>query len=86
MRTNIAIAVVTSAAVLGLVLVFGLWHRLPERSALGAAGALGMALGAGVLLLQDDPGTADWLVALGMLAVGTPVHCRMVFGRPGRVA
>jgi hypothetical protein len=85
-RNDIAIVVAAVAAVLGLVLVFGLWHRLSERVALAAAGVLGMALGAGVLLLQDDPGPGDWLVALGLLAVGTPLHCSMVFGRPGRPA
>lgn len=86
MRTDIAVVVVIVATALGLVLVFGLWHRLPERAALAAAGVLGTALGAGVLLLQDDPGPWDWVAALSILAVGTPLHCRMVFGRPGRTA
>jgi drug/metabolite transporter (DMT)-like permease len=85
-RTEIALVLVGATTVLGLVLVFGLWHRLPERVALATAGAIGMALGAGVLLLQEDPGPWDWVAALGILAVGTPLHCRMVFGRPGSVA
>jgi hypothetical protein len=68
---------------LGLLVVFGLWHRLSALSALLLVGALGMLIGAGALLLQEDPGPADWIVTLGVLGIFTPVHCRWVFGPPG---
>jgi drug/metabolite transporter (DMT)-like permease len=83
-RNQLALALVAGSVALGLVLVFGLWHRLSQGTALVTAGILGTALGVGVLLLQDDPGPWDWVVALAIVAAGTPLHCRMVFGRPGR--
>ncbi len=42
------------------------------------------AVGAGALLLQDDPEAADWVVTLGVLGAFTPLHVRMLGGRPGR--
>jgi hypothetical protein len=71
---------------LGLLVVFVLWRRLSEVTALVALGVLGMVVGSGALLLQSDPGPADWVAALGLLAVLTPAHCRFAFGPPGRRA
>lgn len=75
--------VIVTAGGLGLVVVFGLWHRLSAPSAVLLVAVLGMLVGVGALLLQDDPGPADWLVTLGILGAFTPVHCRWVFGPPG---
>ena len=85
MRTGIGVGVIVSAGLLGLLLL-ARWRMVPERTAPILAPLLGVALGAGVLLLQDDPEVADWVVALGGLAAFTPLHVRMLVGRPGQAA
>ena len=85
MRTGIGIGVVVSAGALGLV-ALARWRRLPGRMALILASVLGAAVGAGALLLQDDPEMADWVVTLGVLAAFTPLHVRMLVGRPGQAS
>jgi len=84
-RTGIGVGVIVSAGALGLV-VLGRWRRLPERTARICSSALGTAVGAGALLLQDDPEVADWMVTLGVLAAFTPLHVRMLVGRPGKAS
>lgn len=68
---------------MGLLAVFVLWRRLPERAALGVMVVCGAAIGAGALLVQDRAGAGDWGLVVGALAVLTPLHARLVFGRPG---
>jgi hypothetical protein len=84
-RTGIGVGVVVSAGALGLA-ALARWRRLPERTAQILASALGAAVGAGALLLQDDPEVADWMVTLGVLAAFTPLHVRVLVGRPGQVS
>ena len=79
-------AVIGTGLALGLAVVFGLWRRLPARAADLTLAALGMMVGTGALLLQQDPRPADWVVTLALLALLTPAHCRFVFGAPGRPA
>ena len=77
-----AIGLILGGTALGSVVVL-LWHVIPAGAALVAVSALGAVIGVGAMLLQDDPGPADWIVALGLLIAFTPVHCRLVFGPPG---
>jgi hypothetical protein len=79
-------ALIVAGVGLGLVVVFALWGRLSVAAAFVALAALGMMVGAGALLVQEDPGPADWVLTLGALAVLTPLHARLVFGTPGRSA
>ena len=69
---------------LGVCGTLAAWRRIPPRAAGFLLALLGMMLGAGALLLQDDPGPADWAIVLAMLAGFTPVHFRFAFGPPGR--
>jgi hypothetical protein len=80
------VALIGIGVCLGLVITFGLWRRIPARAADIVLALLGMTVGAGALLLQDDPRVADWMITLGLLAAFTPLHCRFVFGPPGRSA
>lgn len=66
-----------------LLALLARWRRLPARASLVLSAVLGATIGAGALLLQDDPGTADWAVTLAVLGVGTPVHFRFALGTPG---
>jgi hypothetical protein len=77
------IALIVAASAIGALIVFGLWRRLPAGLAFGFLAACGMALAAGGLLVQEDVGVASWVVALGALAVLTPLHLRLVLGPPG---
>lgn len=85
MRIGVGVSVVVVAGALGLLLL-ARWRRLPARSATLCAAAIGAAVGAGALLLQDDPGVADWVVTLGLLGALTPVHARMLVGTAGRAS
>jgi hypothetical protein len=85
-RTGLGLALTTTATIAALVVVLTLWRRVAPGIALALVGALSAAGGVGVLLLQDDPGPADWVVAPAVLAAFTPLHCRMVFGPPGRTS
>lgn len=83
MRTGIGVSLVVAAGLFGL-LVLARWRHLQARPALLLASAVGVAVGAGALLLQDDPGVADWVVTLGLLGSVTPLHARMLAGPAGR--
>lgn len=63
--------------------MFGLWHRLDPGLAFGSMVVCGTGIAAGGLFVQEDVGAASWVVALVALAVLTPLHMRLVFGRPG---
>jgi hypothetical protein len=77
------IALIVAASAIGAMIVFGLWQRLPAGLAFGFLAGCGMALAAGGLLMQEDVGAASWVVALGALAVLTPLHLRLLFVPPG---
>jgi len=84
MQVDAGVGLIVAGTGLGLFVGFGLWSRVPARTAYVAVSVLGAVVGTGAMLLQQDPGPADWVVALGMLVAFTPVHCRFVFGEPGR--
>lgn len=83
MHVGAGIALIVASSAIGALIVFGLWRRLPPGVAFGSVAVCGMGIAAGGLLVQEDVGAASWVIALGALAVITPVHMRLVFGRPG---
>ena len=84
MSTAAGVATIVGASALGLLTVFVLWRRLPAAASFAVIGACGVGLAVGGLLVQDDVGTASWVVAVVALGVLAPVHARLVFGPPGR--
>ena len=84
MHVGAGIALIVASSAIGALIVFGLWRRLPPGLALGSMALCGMGIAAGGLLVQEDVGAASWVVALGALAVISPLHMRLVFGPPGR--
>jgi hypothetical protein len=83
MNVGIGVTLVVAGSALGLAVVFGAWRRVPFLAALGLLGAAGAVVGAGALLVQDEASAAEWALTLVALAVLTPLHARLVFGRPG---
>ena len=84
MSTGAGVATIVGASALGLLTVLVLWRRLPAPAAFAAMAACGVGVAVGGLLVQDDVGTASWVLAVVVLGVLTPVHARLVFGPPGR--
>ena len=84
MWTGAGVATIVGASALGLVTVFGLWRRMPAAAAYALMASCGIGVAVGGLLVQDDVGTASWVVAVVALGVVAPVHARLVFGPPGR--
>jgi hypothetical protein len=82
--TGAGVATIAVAGALGLLTVFVLWRRVPAGAAFAVIALCGVGLAVGGLLVQDDVGTASWVVAIVALGVLTPVHARLVFGPPGR--
>ena len=82
MRTTLGVAIVSVAAV-ALLALLERWRRTPGRAPLVLLAVVGAVAGGGALLLQDDPGPADWAVTLAVLAAGTPMHFRFLLGPPG---
>ena len=77
-------ALIAGASLVGVLVVFGLWHRLPATAAYVLLTSCGACLGLGGLLVQEDVGTASWWVAPVTLGLLAPLHARLVFGKPGR--
>lgn len=77
------IGLIAGGVLLALVTVFSLWRRIPPRVAFGFLAVTGMAVGAGALLVQQHAGIGDRVITIGVLGVLTPIHMRLVFGRPG---
>jgi 4-hydroxybenzoate polyprenyltransferase len=82
--TGAGVATIVGASALGLVTVFVLWRRMPAAAAYVLMASCGVGVAVGGLLVQDDVGTASWVVAVVALGVVAPVHARLVFGPPGR--
>jgi hypothetical protein len=82
--TGAGVASIAVASALGLLTVFVLWRRVPAAAAFAVIALCGVGLAVGGLLVQDDVGTASWVVAIVALGVLTPVHAWLVFGPPGR--
>ena len=84
MDVSAGILLIATATAVGLVDVFVLWARLPPGVVLTLLSMCGVVLGAGALLVQGNVGAANWITTLVALAVLAPIHCRAVFGPPGR--
>jgi len=84
MNAGAGVALIVAGSVLGLFTLFVLWRRLSLPVAFALLAASGAAIGAGGLLVQDRVGPGDWAFTLFVLGVLTPLHGRLVFGRPGR--
>lgn len=84
MNAGGGVALLVGGSVLGLFTLFFLWRRLSLPAAFVLLAASGAAIGAGALLVQDGAGPGDWALTLFVLGVLTPLHGRLVFGRPGR--
>jgi hypothetical protein len=84
MDAGVGLALIVAGSLLALLIAIGLWQRLPGPAALALLAAAGVIVGAGALLVQDDPGPGDWALTLLVLGLLTPLHGRLVFGPPGR--
>jgi hypothetical protein len=82
--TGAGVVTIAGASALGLLTVFVLWRRVPAAAGYALMASCGVGVAVGGLLVQDDVGTASWVVAVVALGVVTPVHARLVFGPPGR--
>lgn len=83
MDVGAGFGLIASGSLLGLVTAFGLWRRIAARAAFGLLVASGALVGAGALLVQDEAGPGEWALTLVVLGVLSPVHWRLLFGRPG---
>lgn len=86
MHPEAGLALIAAASLVGVAIAFGLWHRLPGGVAYALLAACGVGVAVGSLLVQRDVGAASWWVASIALGALTPVHARLVLGRPGMVA
>lgn len=77
------VALIVAGSLVGLLVVFGGWRRLPAPPALALLAGCGVLVGSGALLVQDGASALEWAITLTTLGVLTPVHARLVFGRPG---
>jgi len=82
--TGAGVVTIAGASALGLLTLFVLWRRVPAAAAYALMASCGVGVAVGGLLVQDDVGTASWVVAVVALGVVAPVHARLVFGPPGR--
>lgn len=83
MNEGAGIGLIAGGVLAALVTVFSLWRRVPWAVAFGLLTVAGVAVGTGALLVQEQAGPGEWIITLGALGVLTPVHMRLVFGRPG---
>jgi uncharacterized membrane protein len=82
----VGVAAIVAGAALALGVVFFLWGRLAAVVAFAALTIAGVLVGVGALAVQAHVGFADRVVTVLVLAVLTPVHGRLVFGKPGERA
>ncbi len=77
------VATIAVATVLGLFVGLVLWPRIGTATGVCMAAGVGALGGVGAMLLTPDPSPLDWVAALGLLAVCSPPHALVLFGRPG---
>ncbi len=82
---SVSVGIVLIVAASGLLAstVLLLRTRLPARAVVALLSAEGMLLASGALLVVGDAGAADWVVALAVAAVASPVHVRFLLGPLG---
>jgi hypothetical protein len=69
-----------------LLTAFVLRTRTPGALAISLLALAGAGFGCGVMMLLPDPSVGEWIAAVGLLAVLTPAHVRIVLGRFGPAA
>jgi hypothetical protein len=74
---------IAAGVVCGSFTLFVLWPRLPTVAGLLLTAVCGAAIAAGGLLVQDDTGVGDWILAVAVLSSLAALHSRLVFGPPG---
>jgi hypothetical protein len=80
---GLGVGLIVAGGLLGLLIVFGAWRRLPRALAYGSLAGCGVLVGAGGLLVQEQVSGIEWAITLLVLGALTPVHARLVFGHPG---
>jgi hypothetical protein len=83
MAVGAGIVIIGGGVILSLLVLLVAWRRLSLPVAYGLLVVCGLAIGTGGLLVQDEASTGSWLIALGTLGALSPLHGRLVFGRPG---
>jgi hypothetical protein len=76
-------ASIAAGVVCGSFILFVLWPRVPAALGLALTAVCGAAIAAGGLLLQEDAGMGDWILAVAVLSSLAALHSRLVFGPPG---
>lgn len=74
---------VLAAAAAAAVVLIARWARLAAPAAFGGLVVCGACIGVGALLVQEAPGAGDWVIAPVVLGTLTPIHARLLLGRPG---
>jgi hypothetical protein len=69
-----------------LLTAFVLRARVPATVGILLLALAGAAFGWGVMLLRPAPSVGEWIAAVGLPAVLTPAHVRIVLGRFGPAA
>lgn len=83
MNVGAGVGLIVGSSLVGALVVVALWRGLAPAVAMPSLAALGSALGAGALLVQDHASAAEWAITVVVLGLLTPLHARLVFGRPG---
>lgn len=83
MNVGCGVGLLLGGAAIGLTTALLLWKRLPAIVPVVMMAAAGLLIGAGALLVQRSVGAADWAVTLTLMGILSPLHCRVLFGRPG---
>lgn len=79
------VLILLSVAVMVLTVV-ALRTRAPAVIGILLLALAGAGFGWGAMMLRPDPSVGEWVAAVGLLAVLTPAHARIVLGRFGPAA
>jgi hypothetical protein len=75
--------IIALSAALALVTAFVLRTRPPAGLVVALLAVAGAGVGWGGMLLQPDPSTVEFVLAVAVLAILFPAHVRIVLGRFG---
>lgn len=82
MNVPLGIAAIVAGTAIALAIAFVAWHRVPAFVGYASTAIAGVLVGTGALLVQEEASRLEWGVALLVLAILTPMHARLLFGRP----
>ena len=80
------VVLILLSVALMLLTAFVLRTRAPGALGISLLALAGAAFGWGMMLLRPDPSVGEWVAAVLLLAVLTPVHVRILLGRFGSAA